>query len=158
MISLVCSGVFERFPKLKFVLAEGGFAWIPPLMWRLDRAAERLAAEVPHLRRPPSEYVKEHFWFTTQPIEEPEKQEYFSQTLRALDMDHGFLFASDYPHWDFDAPDTALPRTLPPRFRDQIFVENALALYSFPDVEGIVDNNGLTVGGSAERPHRAKPD
>ena len=38
----------------------------------MDKHWERMRKETPHLKRPPSEYVREHFWFTTQPIEEPE--------------------------------------------------------------------------------------
>jgi predicted TIM-barrel fold metal-dependent hydrolase len=131
VISLVCEGVFEQFPTLKVVMIEGGFAWLPPLMWRLDRSWRRLRDEVPHLRRAPSEYIRQHFWFTTQPIEEPPRAAYFRQLLEQLDMDDRMLFATDYPHWDFDAPDQAIPANLPPMLRRKIMAENARAFYRF---------------------------
>ena len=73
LTSLVLEGVPERFPKLKIVFIEGGFGWIPSATWRMDRHFEAFRSEVPHLKRRPSEYVKEHFWFTTQPIDEPDE-------------------------------------------------------------------------------------
>jgi hypothetical protein len=131
IISLVCEGVFERFPTLKFVLIEGGFAWLPPLMWRLDRSWKALDFEVPDLKRPPSEYIREHFWITTQPIEEPTQPAQFHQLLEQLDMNDRLLFATDYPHWDFDAPDRAIPHTLPRQLRRDILAENAKRFYRF---------------------------
>jgi predicted TIM-barrel fold metal-dependent hydrolase len=50
LISLVCEGVFEHFPTLKFVLIEGGFAWLSARKWRLDRSWRRLREEAPHVR------------------------------------------------------------------------------------------------------------
>jgi uncharacterized protein len=129
VVSFVCEGVFERFPALKVVLIEGGMGWLPPLMWRLDRAWSLLREEVPHLTRPPSEYVREHFWLTTQPMEEPPHKEQFAQFLEHLDMDDRLMFATDYPHWDFDSPADAVPASLPPDLQRKIMAENARALY-----------------------------
>ena len=72
MMSMIMEGVFERFPTLKIVMIEAGFAWIPSFGWRMDRNWKRLKAEVPHLKRAPSEYMRENFWVSTQPMEEPE--------------------------------------------------------------------------------------
>jgi len=134
VISFITEGVFEQFPKLKIVLIEGGFAWVPVLGWRLDAAWKKLKVEVPHLKRAPSEYLREHFWLTTQPMEEPPVAEQF---LEMLDMapwlQDRLMFATDYPHWDFDAPDEALPKVkLPDGFADAVMAENARALYKLP--------------------------
>jgi predicted TIM-barrel fold metal-dependent hydrolase len=129
VVSFVFEGVFARFPNLKVVLIEGGMAWLPALLWRMDRAWERLRAEVPHVTRPPSEYVREHVWLTTQPMEEPPHRRHFRQFLDQLGMDDRLMFATDYPHWDFDAPDHALPPGLPADLERRIMAENARALY-----------------------------
>jgi predicted TIM-barrel fold metal-dependent hydrolase len=129
LTSLVCEGVFERFPKLRIVLIEGGVAWVAPLMWRLDRAWRLLRAEAPNLTRLPSELIREHVWLTTQPIDEPPRDGDFTAMLEQMRMTDHILFASDYPHWDFDAPDRALPRAVPQPLRDAIMGANAQALY-----------------------------
>jgi len=129
--SLVFEGVFEQFPTLKIVLIEGGFAWLVPLMWRLDRAWRRLGVEVPHVKRPPSSYIREHVWFTTQPMEEPHNPQDFQLMLSQLGMDDRIMFATDYPHWDFDSPDQALPVKLAPELERRVMADNARALYRF---------------------------
>lgn len=129
LTSMVFEGVFERFPTLKLVLIEGGFAWLPSLMWRMDRAWEKLGREVPEVKRPPSEYVREHCWFTTQPMEEPSQRRFFRQMLNTINMDDRIMFATDYPHWDFDAPDLAFPVSIDKDLRRKIMVDNARGLY-----------------------------
>jgi uncharacterized protein len=133
--SMVLEGVFERFPTLRVVLIEGGFGWLPPLMWRLDRAWKLLRAEVPYLSRPPSETIRSHFWFTTQPMEEPPRPEDFQTLLEQLDMDDRIMFSTDYPHWDFDSPAQALPTGIDPELRRRIMGGNARALYRLQPVE-----------------------
>ncbi len=131
IVSLICEGVFDRYPDLRVVLMEGGFAWIPALMWRLDKDYVGLRSEVPWLNKLPSEYLLDHFRSTTQPMEEPPKPEYLMQIFDMIGRDDFFMFASDYPHWEFDAPDRAFPSTVPEALKQKLFSENAEAIYDF---------------------------
>ena len=122
--SLVFEGVFERFPKLKVVLIEGGFAWAPALCWRMDKHWERMRAETPHVKRPPSEYVREQVWFTTQPIEEPENPQHLAEVIEWLGWDR-LMFSTDYPHWDFDHPQHAFKFAMTEAQKSKVFRDNA---------------------------------
>ncbi len=128
LTSLVLEGVFAKFPSLKVVLIESGIAWVPALCWRLDKHWARLRAEVPHVTRPPSEYIREHVWYTTQPIEEPETPDDLLTLIDWIGWDR-LLFSSDYPHWDFDDPRTSFKVKLTTAQRRQIFNDNARAVY-----------------------------
>jgi hypothetical protein len=78
--------------------------------------------------------VRDHFWFTTQPMEEPEHPGQFNaslEQLNALGLEDHLLFSSDYPHWDYDAPESAFPKELPEEVRRRILATNAADLYGF---------------------------
>ena len=60
LVSLVVEGVFEKFPTLKYVFVEGGVAWLPALMWRLDKNWKALRSTTPWLTRRPSEIIQDH--------------------------------------------------------------------------------------------------
>ena len=47
--------------------------------------------------------VRESIWVTSQPMEEPDDRRYLFGTIEWTGWDR-ILFASDYPHWDFDDP------------------------------------------------------
>src|ERR1044072_3519392 len=125
---LIFEGLFEQYRDLKVVLIESGFGWLPALGWRLDKHWERMRDEVPHVKRPPSEYIREHFWVSTQPMEEAEDPEHVIDAMRWIGFDR-ILFASDYPHWDFDDPVLALPPSLTDAQRRMIYGDNAKKLY-----------------------------
>ncbi|MCU6794452.1 amidohydrolase [Paenibacillus sp. WQ 127069] len=128
LTSVVCEGVFVKFPNLKLVLLEGGIAWLPHLMWRLDKNYKALRAQVPWLTRLPSEYIRDHCFLSTQPIEEPDNPKDLIRLFDMMDAENILMFSSDYPHWDFDAPDAILKR-LSLEARKKIFYENAKKLY-----------------------------
>jgi predicted TIM-barrel fold metal-dependent hydrolase len=130
-ISLISEGVFQRFPGLQVVLVEAGISWSGPLMWSMDAAWSGLRDDVPHLERKPSEEFREHFWFTTQPIEEPDDPQQLVEALEFTGMTDRIMFASDYPHWDFDSPAMTLPRAVPKELRAKIMAGNACRLYGF---------------------------
>lgn len=126
--SLVIEGVFEHLPDLRVVLVEHGFAWLPSLTWRLDKHYQRLRDEVPHLRRLPSEYIRDHIWVTTQPIEEPERPDDLLATCDWVGWDR-IMFSTDYPHWDFDDPRYAFTAPLTAGQQQMVFYDNAANFY-----------------------------
>jgi len=63
-------------------------------------------------------------------MEETDDPEHLIDVMSWIGWDR-FMFASDYPHWDFDDPRLALPPSLDETRRNQIFAGNARALYRF---------------------------
>jgi len=128
LVSLVTEGVFQKFPRLKFVLLEGGVFWLPSLLWRLDKNWKGLRLTVPWLDRLPSEIVAQHVLLSTQPLEEPEQAEHFRAMLGMFDAGGMLMFSSDFPHWDGDTPDFAA-RAFPAELRPRVMFGTAAELY-----------------------------
>lgn len=130
MASLVCEGVFAKFPGLRFIPLEGGVSWVLPLMWRLDQDWRLLRQEYPALTEPPSATIRRHFRFGTQPMEEPERDATLLAVWEQLDAEHTLCYASDFPHWDFDDPYQAFPAGISAHLRRRILRENARELFA----------------------------
>ena len=128
--SLVLSGVGIRFPRLRFVFMEGGITWIPWLMNRLDDDFMKRSIEAPLLSSLPSEYMRE-FFYTSQPLEQAHKEE-LPHVFELMDAENHLVYASDYPHWDFDVPSVIydLP-FLSKRAKRKILGENANKIFRF---------------------------
>ncbi|MFC7788441.1 amidohydrolase family protein [Microbacterium sp. MAHUQ-60] len=126
--SLVTEGVFETYPSLRFVAIEGGVAWLPHLMWRMDKNYKALRHTTPWLKRLPSEYILDHVRLTSQPIEEPDNPEHLAQILEMIDAGRTLMYSSDYPHWDFDNPDVVFTH-IDPAVRSRIMGGTAMDLY-----------------------------
>jgi uncharacterized protein len=127
--SAIAHGVFERWPGARLVLIECGSAWLPPILWRLDADYRALRKETPWLRRLPSEYARDHVRLTTQPLEQPREAAALWPALEDIGARDMLMFASDYPHWDFDDPVSV---RLPRAWREQVLDGNARALYGLP--------------------------
>lgn len=128
LINLVMEGVFAAFPSLKVVMMEGGFAWVPAMAWRLDRQWEKSRSELPHLKEPPSAYIRRNIWFTTQPMDESERPGDMADIIDWVGVDR-IMFASDYPHWDFDDPELVFRTVLDRNDRVRIMTETAREVF-----------------------------
>lgn len=100
----VVNGMGERFPKLPVLWIEAGLAWIPFLMQRLDHEYMLRPSECPVLKKKPSDYMRD-MYYTSQPME-IQDMEALETTFRMINAETQLLYASDYPHWDFDLPST----------------------------------------------------
>lgn len=94
--ALVCDGLFDRFPRLKVAIVESGAGYVRYLMDRMDEKYARFGNLNP-LRRLPSEYVRDNFWFVMDPSE--------GSIDAQCDLvgEGQFLWGSDYPHIDSHA-------------------------------------------------------
>ncbi|MGH3042241.1 MAG: amidohydrolase family protein [Gaiellaceae bacterium] len=128
LVSFICQGTFERLPTLRVVLIESGVCWLPGVLWRLESNYKGLRMEVPWVKRLPSEYVRDHIRLTTQPLERPDRLKDLRALLEVVGPEL-LLFATDYPHWDYDNP-SLLP--LKDEWKDMIFDQNARSWYGLP--------------------------
>jgi predicted TIM-barrel fold metal-dependent hydrolase len=104
-VQWVLSGLLDRFPTLRIFFAENQIGWIPFFLQGADvrydrhhRWAERLLGLKP-LRRPPSEYIREHFYWGFQ-------FDRVGVELRDKINVARLMWGSDFPHQESDWPES----------------------------------------------------
>ena len=128
LVSLLTEGVFERFPGFASCWSRAAWRGCAPLMWRLDAEWKALRSEVPWVRQPPSEYLARPRAPGSAAARAPRRRPAPAGAPGDDGRQRLLMFASDYPHWDFDSPTRAFPR-LPEPVHDAIFSGNARELY-----------------------------
>jgi uncharacterized protein len=131
LASLIAEGVFDRFPNLMFIFADGGFDLMTPAMWRMDMDWPITRTEVPWVKRRPSHYLKTNVRFVASKMEGPPSadtdliREWAGRT-KAADL---LVYGSQYPHWSSARPQDILP-ALDEEDRQRILYGNAWELYA----------------------------
>jgi uncharacterized protein len=129
---MVFHGIFERFPSLKVLAIGGGVSWVPSQIWKMDFGFKTTWAETPWLRRPPSEYFREHVRVSTYQIEHPEPPSRLVKALSTVPwIDEVLLYASGYPNWDWGRAD-AVGSLLPGDWRGNVLERNAIDFFRWP--------------------------
>lgn len=124
--SIICRGIPERY-DLRFVSMEAGIGWVP-YIYRLDKEFLARTNEAPDLERLPSEIWRDQFWIVCQPFEEtlpPGTTDAMAELAGGWDK---LLFATDWPHWDFDSP-VVVTKNAPKDRWSMVLSENARTVF-----------------------------
>lgn len=128
IVSLVCQGVPEKFPDLDIAFMESGVTYLPGLIARLNEEYLKRPEEAPLLEKKPGEYITD-FYYGTQPLEVSADPDYLEQCVEMIGTD-SLMYASDYPHWDYDRPTTVIDLPfLSEDEKQQILWENAAEVF-----------------------------
>jgi predicted TIM-barrel fold metal-dependent hydrolase len=79
--------------------------------------------------KPPFDVIRDHVKLTLQPADAPADPQALRDVIEQIGSDEMLLFASDFPHWQFDG-DNVLPDGLSDAQLHKILVDNPLATYS----------------------------
>jgi predicted TIM-barrel fold metal-dependent hydrolase len=153
---MLLSGVFERFPRLKFVFTEGSAAGIADVVKRLDPIIENVRkGEIGELKytaenalpRSASEYFAQNCWVGASFPSIPDAE------VRKMMGPDRFMWGSDYPHDEGTGPYSreALRQVFSQVGEDElrnILAGNAAKLYDFDlaALKPLADRYGPTVG------------
>jgi len=133
LADMITRGIPVRFPDLEFVVQEAGVGYIPYFMRRFDHEYHSKKEDAPMLEQEPSGYLRDNFYFTSQPLEGTSDPEYVDSMVRLMSGETNLMFSSDYPHLDFDYTDELMK--LLPSFDDDelnaIYGGTALEVFDF---------------------------
>ena len=124
--SMMTSGMFETYPRLKLAVLEAGSNWITAWLDRLDHKSE-VMRPFSSMKLLPSEYFKRQCVISAEPDESMT-----AQVVDHLGADY-VVWASDYPHLDasFHVVDTLRERiaSLPADAQRKVLGDNTLRFY-----------------------------
>lgn len=130
--NLIMSGVFDRFPKLRFATVEGGFGWVPWLLDSLDEGYRKHHMwAFPKLKHGlPSDYYRAHGGATFG--EDPSGL----ALMEKYGLEEVVCWANDYPHHEGTFPHSGAAierqmRDLSEKTRAAILGLNAARLFHF---------------------------
>jgi predicted TIM-barrel fold metal-dependent hydrolase len=139
-VHLLLGGIFERFPKLRFVMTETGCAWVPPLLKRLDDTIVKIrdtgaTGEIRYTednvrQLTATEAFLQNCWMG---VSQPGPADAAARHVLGPDR---FMWGSDYPHDEGTYPFTRehlrlIFSDVGLEEKERLLAGNAAALYDF---------------------------
>ena len=142
---LIATGTFDRFPELKLHFAETNAGWMAWTFWKMDDDYEIMKdASHGHLEMAPSEYIREHCYFSF-------IRDVIAMKVRDLIPWENLMWGSDFPHSVGSFPES--PKWLniifdgvPENVKRKILLENPAMLYGLDLTKPITETPALAKG------------
>ncbi|GAA5019666.1 amidohydrolase family protein [Actinopolymorpha pittospori] len=96
--NLVVEGVFDLFPSARVTFLESGVTWLPAHLWRFDKEWRNLRMQTPWVKRPPSQYIRDHVRLTAQPWDMPVDDRLALDLFDQLGSQDLLLYSTGFPH------------------------------------------------------------
>jgi len=131
MPNLVFSGLLDRFPKVKWVLAESGIGWFNYTLESLDHEWERRELWKHGVKNRPSDRLKEQVYLSSW---------FEGEGVRAVQIDKAHLmWQSDFPHNPSTYPISRqvidhMFKGISTEIRERVLYKNVLKLYKESEV------------------------
>lgn len=132
MTALVSGGVFDRHPRLRVAFLEAGVGWVPYFVERMHEHYEKRGSWIRNgWQRDPQEYIEAgNVWVSCEP-----EERILPAVAEILGSDF-IMYASDYPHWDGEWPESTRPlrqrSDISDAVRAKIAGGNACRFYQLP--------------------------
>ena len=128
LCNMIADGVFEAFPELKVVWADGGADMVTPMMWRMDTFGRPHLEQTPWAPKIPSAYLERQVYFVNSILDGPRQPGIASDWLELTGKGDMVMYGSSYPHWTL-CETSALSSELTDEQREKILWRNADELY-----------------------------
>ena len=142
MAQLIAHGVLDRFPDLRFYLAETNASWIPNTMWFMDDSFYTWGKWFEHpLKMAPSEYCYKHFLFSF--IRDP-----MAMKLREFIPIDNLMWGSDFPHSVGSFPNSrgwieTIFEGVPADIKRKVLVENPVEFFGLDANKPITETSSV---------------
>jgi predicted TIM-barrel fold metal-dependent hydrolase len=136
LMNMIAEGVFEDFPGLRLVFADGAADLLTPMIWRMDTFGRPHLEQTPWAPRMPSDYLPGHVHFVNGVLDTPGDVDFASEWLRMTGKEDMLMFGSSYPDWQVSSV-AGLPSAWTDAQRAKVLGGNAARLYRLPQAASL---------------------
>ncbi|MBY4039197.1 amidohydrolase family protein [Rhodococcus fascians] len=132
LLNMIPEGVFEKFPDLRMIWADGAADLLTPFIWRMDTFGRPHLEQTPWAPRMPSDYLLNRNYFVHSLMDGPGDADFAAEWLRMTGKEDMVMFGSSYPDWQLVSPED-LPSAWTDEQRAKVLGGNARSVFGLSE-------------------------